>query len=195
MLDGVGWSFVRAVHTSAEGAQHALRALALAPDEASAADAYWQLDNFLVVQGRLSEGAYRSIPFLLSCLHDRKRPSRHRTYELLIQYAYGRESVEQPTVRVGGIDVHLGDACRSAIASALPLLWDDTRDPDPKIRTAAIELIVPSHPDRTMLTPLFKELLAGESDAGTAETLRDWLTDLRESETLRQSFADWLDED
>ncbi|MFH8474835.1 hypothetical protein [Streptomyces sp. NPDC018000] len=98
----------------------ALRRLFGAADEDEATEAYWGLENVVVVQGQLRDAALPVVPVLLAGLLDElSADARDFVLELLWQIVLGESDEDE--VAVGRAD--LGDRCREAARTGLWLVY------------------------------------------------------------------------
>lgn len=178
-LDDVPWGTLRQAHGTAERVPDALRALAAAgPDDAE--DAYWRLDNVVVLQGSVYEAAYFAIPYAQAIVASDADPAaRAAAYDLLVEIARGTSADPDAAVVEDGRERPLLDACVDRIASARPRYEDDLRGGAPLVRPKALDLLTSTRliddPDR--LRELL-ETLDVTGDAELAEQVRDELADL-----------------
>ncbi|MGN0619847.1 MAG: hypothetical protein ACI4J7_12575 [Ruminiclostridium sp.] len=107
----------------------------LSNDSVLRKNAYWKLDNHIVVQGTLYEGAFYIIPFLLSFIFNNIENGKKEVYNLLYEiangwaecnncvnfdYAKSENVIYFIPNQDNGIKLPLQLACRNAILSA----WD-----------------------------------------------------------------------
>jgi hypothetical protein len=167
-LDDIPWGEIRQAHGTAEDIPQAIRALATAsPDRVE--DAYWRLDNHVVLQGTVYEAAYSVIPYMLEIIES-GRPAENRAaaYDLLVEIARG-----EPADPDGG---PLLDACVERIAAKRARYEADLREGDPRVRIKALDLLTSIRliDDEARLRALLTGLEAsGELAERIAEELRD----------------------
>ena len=115
------WSSLREANGFAAGIPSALRELLSAQTPAEVEEAYWRVENHVVVQGQLFEAAVATTQVLTAALVDEGRPGHVRIgiLELLFQMVSG-EAHESATAR-GAAD--LGEQCRSAAREGLWILY------------------------------------------------------------------------
>ena len=115
------WTHIMEANGPATNIPSALRELVAAntPDEVR--QAYWKLENHVVVQGQLFEAAVYVVPVLLAALLDTNRPRfvRIGILELLFQIIAGTSHEDE--VRRGFAD--LGARCKRAAREGLWLLY------------------------------------------------------------------------
>jgi hypothetical protein len=123
-------------------ATHVPQALAdlVSPDEEVRHRAYWRLDNEVVLQSDLFEGAYFVISFLLEFLDDKVAHGRDRIYDLLYEIASGYAPPEVLCHTLEGDTVPLNAACDREVRKGLPLFLRDAADTDAAISDRAKEL-------------------------------------------------------
>lgn len=90
LVDSVPWADVRSANGGAEFAPDAMRDLLHASSEGEALDAYWRLDNRVVLQGTLFEPARWVIgPLLAGLATERPAFVREHVVNLLVEIALG----------------------------------------------------------------------------------------------------------
>lgn len=138
----IDWSRLRTAHGTAAHVPSALRALADAIDEPAVSEAYWKLDNYVVLQGTLYESAWYVIPFLLAMLStSRSTAQKAATYDLLIEIARGVPDPHGQWNAPRGVSTDLKGACRQAIQVASKAFEFDLASPDDSIRRRANDLL------------------------------------------------------
>src|SRR6266446_2878583 len=149
MLASVDWRRTRSLTgSSSDSVPDAFRRLIDAQTDADASEAYWMLDNRVVVQGRLFEASEKLVAPLLGALELDLSPSaRHRVVELLTEIAVGVTGKEELAIGNSG----LGDACRAAIRLGLPRIYVLLQDPDRRVRAAVLHILDAVELDRTRL--------------------------------------------
>ena len=119
-------------------------------------NAYWKLDNHIVVQGTLYEGAFYIIPFLLSYIFNDIETGKEETYNLLYEIANGWAEYNNCVIlnyaksesmiyfvpnKNNGIKLPLQLACRNAILSAWDFLKEELINKDSKFRNTALDIM------------------------------------------------------
>jgi hypothetical protein len=141
-LEEVNWSSLKTAHGTAEHVPVALRALAGAQDASQLFDAYWKLDNYIVLQGTLHESAYFAVPYIVDILLvSRWAPLRVAAYDLLIEIARGVPDPARPWTPVPGAPEDLREACRKVVASGLDAYEPDLGSQDPAVRRRTLDLL------------------------------------------------------
>jgi hypothetical protein len=87
-IERYDWAHLRAMG-SAAGVPAAIEALCRASSKAQSDDAYWRIDNVVVVQGRLFEAAFPTTVCLTSGLRTCSSVSQPDVLELLVQLGNG----------------------------------------------------------------------------------------------------------
>ncbi len=179
-LENVNWPLLRTAHGTAENIPAALRALATARDASEIFDAYWSLDNYVVLQGTLHESAYFAIPYILDILLSSHRAAiRVAAYDLLIEIACAVPNPDRPKIQINDGVKNLREACREAVATGIAEFAPDLNSNNPEIRRRALDLLMsfggnsPTH---------LKTLLAGidpGEDADFAQLLERAKRELR----------------
>jgi hypothetical protein len=96
------WPNIRALNGDAADTPITFRLLLASQNEKEVEAAYWMLENYVVVQGRLSEAALHCVPVICAALVDSTRSNLIRGWllELLFQIVHGFTS---PQDKAGGL--------------------------------------------------------------------------------------------
>lgn len=122
-LDRVDWGKLREDCKMADNVPFAVKKLLYAENSKEAEEAYWELDNGVVVQGQLFESAEYLIPVLIaSLLEDNPKFIRDNILELLFQIVAGE--VHEAELFSGGF-TNLGDKCRKKAREGLWILYNE----------------------------------------------------------------------
>lgn len=103
--------------------------------------AYWHLDNCVVVQSDLYEAAWYVIPFLLEILQASVDAGREEVYDLLYEIGNGGARPEQVIVHENGTTYPLEAACREEVIAGWPLYLADMHHERLSVKGKALELI------------------------------------------------------
>lgn len=141
-LNEVNWSSLYTAHGTAEHIPIALNALASAHNADQLLDAYWKLDNYIVLQGTLYESAYFAVPYILQILFSSQWSQlRVAAYDLLIEIARGVPDPGLVWNPPPDTPNNLREACREVIASSLTAFEPDLYSDDTTVRCRALDLI------------------------------------------------------
>jgi hypothetical protein len=169
-LERVDWSALRAAGVTGAGepatrVPAAVRRLAAAETADAARDAYWQLDNHVVVQGRLFEAAAPLVPVLLALLAGPLQgPARHDVANLLV------EIVGPAAVPDLAEDPRLADECRRLAREGLWTIYGLLLDPDPWVRDFGLRALETVDLDRDRLSRVLATVAADDA-SGRVRTL------------------------
>jgi hypothetical protein len=179
-LDDVNWRSLRTAHGTAENVPAALISLAAARHACEVFDAYWRLDNHVVLQGTLYESAYFVAPYILDVLLSPSwAPIRIAAYDLLIEIACGIPDPNRPSIQLQGGAKNLREACRKVIASGLAEFERDLDSTNPDIRRRALDLLMSFRENsQAHLTTLLAGIDSG-ADADFARLLERAKRELR----------------
>ena len=136
-LERIPWGDLRLSSGDASKVPAALRKLAQSPSRDEGLNAYWELDNSIVIQGRLFQAAEFVVPFVLDLALGAVDHVRELALELLIQLAAGQPDPSE----ISAGNTELGDLCRTTIRAGLAsyyLFLDSSND---EFRDRALELI------------------------------------------------------
>ncbi|MBL7997304.1 MAG: hypothetical protein JNL32_01580 [Candidatus Kapabacteria bacterium] len=134
-------------------------------------EAYWQLDNWIVVQGGLREAAYYTIVPLLEVLERDESKEKDMALELLLQLVMAADSDDYSYINVNGESIGLQSSTRRLI------LQNEER-----IRNLKIDM---SKVDRTEIDPRNGHEFTVFSEATELEEILDSINDLKEREKRR----------
>lgn len=142
VIDSIDWASLAKVVGDCRHVPAAIESLS-SPDPQVREEGYCKLDNHVVVQGGLFEGAFYVVPFLIDALRSPECHGRAEIYDLLFEIANGGCGFEKcVTFRVEnepivyfrpdprGDRVFLQLACRFAVARFLPEILDDVEEAD-----------------------------------------------------------------
>ncbi|WP_299542243.1 hypothetical protein [uncultured Streptomyces sp.] len=119
-IDRIRWEDFRTLDGRANEVPRALRRLFAAGGEDEVMGAYWELENVVVVQGKLHSAALPTVSVLLAGLLDEmSADARDAVVELLLQIVTGESDKDE--VALGNAD--LGDQCRAAARNGLWLVY------------------------------------------------------------------------
>jgi hypothetical protein len=137
------WSALRAVSGHAGLVPDALRAMFKSTTPEEAKSAYWRLENYVVVQGQLSEAAVPVVSVVLAALAwpDRPRWVRISLLELLFQIVNGYS--DQSEVALGSDD--LDESCKASARQGLWVLYRELVDGERAAAKDVLEVIEVDH--------------------------------------------------
>lgn len=145
----------------------AVEALATANDKKAASEAFWRLDNHIVVQSQLFEAAFWVVPILLALLAgELAEPARIEVFERLFQIVVGY--ADRSEVQHG--NENLGELCREEVKKGLWLYYRDLVREGPAVQRVALELIAECEEDRDRLGAVLEEC-SGSSFATTVRAV------------------------
>lgn len=129
------WSELRAASGNATRTPSALRRMLLAVTADDADEAYWALENHVVVQGQLFEAAEFVVPVLVAALLE-ESPSHVRiaTLELLFQIVRGESHSDED-------DPLIGPRCRERARAGLWVFYRELRSSAQRQGEAAREVL------------------------------------------------------
>lgn len=134
--DEIDWSQVRCALGGSEGVPVALASLAAAASEKEATEAYWKLDNVVVVQGSVFEAGPLVVEPLIRMVASSVGPVRRWSLELLLQMLGGwTEPAELERI---GRD--LVQECRARAMAGLEVFYAITAGEDKDCRELACEI-------------------------------------------------------
>ncbi len=157
---------------SAAAVPDALRDLVGARDAAAARDAYWRIDNTVVVQGALHEAAEATASVAVVALGRCGPAGRARLLELLGQIGAGEAA-----------DADLVTRCQREVARGYPiyaLLAETTREPEEL--TSVVDLLgISARADATLRSRVrgtYERLLQVDLTPGVRKLVTSWLEEV-----------------
>jgi hypothetical protein len=167
-LADVDWASLRTAHGTAAHVPDAIRALANADDAEAVNNAYWRLDNYIVLQGTIYPSAVVAIPYILDILLTAPSgPRRVAAYDLLIEIARGVPDPADPSAS------KLREEARALIGPGRPVYARDLRDaPDGSVRRRALDLLTTFDDDPHGLRMLLDEVEPGQDEQLAYELAR-----------------------
>lgn len=158
-ISRVPWNTLRQAGGTAEQVGHALMDLLDASTPELATNAYWRLENHVVVQGQLYQAAEPVVSVLMAALLE-GHPShvKRGVLELLFQILAG--SAHECEIELGNSRV--GEACRDRAREGLWVLYQECAHGEGDAATDVIELI---ESDRTRLDAIRKVVEASEKQS------------------------------
>ncbi len=143
---------------------------------------YWQLDNHIVVQGALYEGAFFVIPFLIEFL---KEPSLEHDRSLLLLYEIANgassNSIAFQSIQTEGFEyfipfpnrnkIPLQIACRNQILCSVDIFLQDVANLSSKTRVSSLELCMSFSEHIFYIRNFLQHTLKNESDPKIASKI------------------------
>ncbi len=125
---------------TAEGVPAAIDAMVHAQSREAANEAYWRIDNHVVVQGQLFEAAEATAQVLADriCAEDFSDEGLPRALDLLVEIAWGE--ADQTEFELG--NESLGERCRQQIRNRLPCLYRVPWGSDERVLLGLVDVIV-----------------------------------------------------
>lgn len=132
------WSALRTLIGPADFVPAAIERLLTAATDAEASDAYWELDNRVVVQGQLFEAAEAVARELVTriCSSGASEPGLSRALDLLVELAYGDADASE----VAAGNLGLGARCRDEIRNGMHCLRSSAAAGDDRAQAAIRDL-------------------------------------------------------
>jgi hypothetical protein len=175
----IDWAALRTAHGNAAHVPDALVQLHSDREDVRRA-AYWQLDNYVVLQGTLFEAAPFVADELIRMLTvDMTRTTRILVYELLYEIHNGYAPDTDSVIR-DGRGVPLRKACQQAVSAALPLYRVDLTTADAAVRKEAVDLLASMEERREEAAALFAEAREEVDDPAIMADLERGLRELCE---------------
>jgi hypothetical protein len=161
MLGGVNWAQVRSALGGSAYVPAALARLIEADSEDEAREAYWELDNGIILQRRIFDAARQIVAPLMISLHRPLSPAaRYRILDLLIEISMGVSDLSEDDLGNSG----LADQCRQEIRNGLWCIYGGLDDSDPRIRVNSMDLLAELEPDSHRLRSVLASKAAVETD-------------------------------
>ena len=136
-INKINWRELRQAHGDSTHIPNALHDL-ISGNPQKEEDAYWKLDNHVVLQGDLYEAAFHILPFLYEVLESEVTSGRERIYDLLFEIANGYEA-QEVSCELNGENLSLTEACRKSIVQQKELYIAEVSDHTSNYRSKALE--------------------------------------------------------
>ncbi len=156
------WSHIREADGPATAIPDALRELLAARSAETLTDAYWKLENHIVVQGQLYEAAAYVVPVLLAALTGRERARLVRAGILELLFQIIRGAIPGDELNPGRSD--LESRCRTAARQGLWLVYQELIAGHTALALKIIDVI---DDDEVRLARVRETVGAGDRDSGT----------------------------
>ena len=154
-LDRIQWGKLRSQLGNAINVPLYFPRMIFAISETQGLEAYWQLDNYVVVQSQLFEAAEYLVPFLLSGLVIGTPFGKHMCLDLIAEIAGGFPDTTEINSGNAAIEFRCGDEIRKG----LPLFYSFLESEDFRIRECAITILAWVERDKQRLNWYFQKLL------------------------------------
>ncbi|MEV4603494.1 hypothetical protein AB0K15_39710 [Amycolatopsis sp. NPDC049253] len=173
LIDSVPWRELRSMRGDVVHVPEALHDLLNASSEEDAEEAYWRLDNNVVVQGQLFDSAVRVIgPLLLGLVSQRPGFVREHIANLLVEIAVGGP---HESVSVADKGEMLDAQCHAELRRGLWIIYKIIDDPVPMVRLGALDLLDAVEDDRERMAVALA-CLEGDPDARVAQRVSELST-------------------
>jgi len=177
-LERFDWGSLRSAR-SAAALPDAIETLRTADTDDLAKQAYWRIDNEVVVQGELFEAAFPTACCLIAALGSCTEASRARIVELLFQLATGTPHSSE--VARGAVELH--HLCRREVLRAAPLIFESFERAPPASLDLWVDLLIVFSEEDKSLAPRVQWYLGRarrlEVHAGLRESLQRAIADLQ----------------
>jgi hypothetical protein len=175
----IDWAALRTAHGDAAHVPDALDRLR-SDDEDTRKAAYWQLDNYVVLQGTLFEAAPFVADELIRMLHSElSDPTKILVYRLLFEIRNGY-APDIDTVTRDGRSVPLREACQQTVSTALLSYRADLVAADASLRNEAVDLLASMEDRREEVAFMFTKAREEASDSAIMADLDRGLRELYE---------------
>ncbi len=174
-LDDLNWSSYTQAHGNAEHIPDAIRNL-ISENATERYNAYWKLDNYIVLQSDLYESAFYVIPFLIEILQSNFDLDKGKIYDLLYEIANG-SAPNSMTVEYKGKLTPLQVACRLAIAGQINIYLDEIENVNSDSRVKALELVAILDECKEEILQRLQSLVLVEKDVSLVEEVRELISE------------------
>lgn len=173
--DRYSWATLRA-NMSAENIPTAIESLRTASSQLKSEQAYWKIDNTVIVQGALFEAALPVVSCLLEALLRCTDVSRPYILELLVQIGSGEPSMKE--MEAGNTELDM--LCRRELCLGVSLYFDLLENGTDEERIHCVDLLgicsdFESSLKNRFLWYLNVLLTSGDISDGLRELLRNWI--------------------
>ena len=175
----IDWASLRTAHGDAAHVPDALVRLHSDREDARRS-AYWQLDNYVVLQGSLFEAAPFVADELIRMLGaDMTSATRILVYELLYEIHNGYAPDTDSVIR-DGRSLPLREACQRTVSDALPLYRADLMTADATLRKEVVDLLASMDERHEEAAALFRQAREEVDDPAIIADLERGLRELYE---------------
>jgi len=137
-----------------------LKRLIVAKNEQEAKEAYWSIDNAVVVQGQLFEAAeFLVAPLLAALADDLSDSARLRVLDLLFEIGSGVPDESE----VARGNVGLGERCRRAVCEGVWLIYEQLYSVEERVRKTALEIVADLEADEFRRLVVLKAIAERET--------------------------------
>lgn len=183
ILNKIPWDDLKALDGTCSHIPEALKGITSETKEISN-KSYWKIDNHVVVQGGLFEGAFYLVPFLIALLKDENIIERSRVYDLLFEIGNGSAEPENFVIfkpvfesflyylpDTLGIKCPLQIACRNAVLCGIQTYLNEITDQKSINREKALELFCMFQEHQYYIVSSLSQLINKEKDKRFKERL------------------------
>lgn len=171
------WSKLRSMG-SASSVPQAIVKLQNAASEQEAQDAYWRIDNTVVVQGSLYEAALPAAACAVSALPRCSTPARPWLLELLVQLSTGQPD----PIEIQAGNEKLQELCIQAISRGIGMYFDLLENGAEDEREYCVDLLGICAQQDPSLNPrarwYMERLLLEQISSGLRKLTKHWLNEL-----------------
>lgn len=175
-LNKVKWPEIRNASGTSEHIPEAIKLLA-SSQEKEREEGYWQLDNYVVLQGDLFPAAFYIIPFLIEILQTDRGCSNTQVYNLLFEIANGCSS-STTLYEVNGKDMPLDAACRTRLADSSGLFIQHLKDENSSYKDGALDLLFSLNDIIDNLSAELMQVLHKETDTDIKKNIEEVLQEI-----------------
>lgn len=163
LIEVTDWTSLRTESGSGARLPQAFEDLSTATSKEVADDAYWRIDNEVLVQGELYEAAVSTLEVLLSMAPTvPSGPSRRSVAELIQQIVFGEPHTSEVEIGNAGI----ADLCRSIAYGAVWVFYGWLTDVDGDVRECALLTLHKVEPDHKRRSVVFSAYRAIDQSPG-----------------------------
>ncbi len=187
----IRWDTICSVTGDCTNIPHAL-SLLQSDDPVTRKSAYWMLDNHVIVQGGLFEGAFYVVPFLLQVCNCKSANGRNEAMTLLFEIASGASTFESQvrfatigspyrhyTPDPNAIGIPLAIAVRLAVACGLPTVANNMASENEVERKNARELLALFPEYASGISELLRPIAEKSSNQQTSKEIYGLIDELR----------------
>jgi hypothetical protein len=157
-LKRIEWSKLRTANGFAEEVPSSLSGLLASTDMESALEAYWRLDNEIVVQRTLYEVAEFVVPILLSKVQSASDLAKERILDLLVQLAAGTTSRSEEALGNFNIEIR----CRSQMRYGIAIFYHLLEHQSSSIRNISLEILELIEEDTRRLSWFLNQIIKND---------------------------------
>ena len=192
IIDKIPWETLKAQEGTCDHVPKTLKGI-ISENSELRDESYWKLDNHVVVQGGLFEGAFYIAPFLIALLNSKDVLKRNRIYDLLFEIGNGSSEIDnhvtfQPEFsdfiyyipKCFGVTCPLQIACRNAVLIGIQTYVNEISNQLSEYRNNALDLLCLFGEHEYFITSTLSKLIEIEINSEFKEKMQLYMKEFNE---------------